>query len=175
MVRTPITMWQACREQLKFEARQLTLFAILLACYAYFFPRWADWNQNSRFDLVVALVNDHTLTIDRYVENTGDYATVGGHIYSDKAPGTALLGVPIFAAFRALVPGDALDQLAAAASHHASLDATLRLDGKGLTTDRISFFIGLTLASFVVSAVPSALLGVILYRLARTFGLAGTM
>ena len=26
----------------------------LLFAYGYFFPRWADWNQNSRFDLVLA-------------------------------------------------------------------------------------------------------------------------
>ena len=82
----------------------IALFLVLLACYAYFPPRWAEWNQNSRFDLVLAIVDDHSVQIDRYVANTGDYAYLDGHYYSDKAPGTALLGVPVYAAFRALAP-----------------------------------------------------------------------
>src|SRR6266446_6445397 len=81
----------------------LAVFAMALLCYVYFLPRWADWNQSSRFDLVVALVDDHTFQIDKYVANTGDYALYDGHHFSDKAPGMALLGLPIYAAFRHLV------------------------------------------------------------------------
>jgi hypothetical protein len=164
-------MSQALRRVSRLDSRQLALFAMLLACYAYFFPRWADWNQNSRFDLVVAVVDSHTLSIDQYASNTGDYATVAGHIYSDKAPGTALLGVPVYAALRGLVPVGVIDRLVSAANQRSSLNATLRPDGEALTANRISFFLGLTLASFLVSAVPSALLGVILYWTARALGL----
>ena len=37
--------------------RTALIFLLLLACYAYVLPRWADWNQNSRLNLVVALVD----------------------------------------------------------------------------------------------------------------------
>ncbi len=60
------------------------LFLLLLLCYGYFFPRWGDWNQNSRLDLTMAIVEDRTLSIDAYGKNTGDYALFEGHLYSDK-------------------------------------------------------------------------------------------
>jgi len=69
----------------------------VLLCAIYVFPRWADNNVNSRLDMVVALVDDGGFQIDKYVANTVDYATVNGHFYSDKAPGVALLGAPIYA------------------------------------------------------------------------------
>ena len=75
---------------------EIALFLVLLICYTYTPPRWADWNQNSRFDLVVAIVDHGTLSIDCCVANTGDYALFEGHTYSDKAPGLALLGVPTY-------------------------------------------------------------------------------
>ncbi|NTV97458.1 MAG: hypothetical protein HGA75_18945, partial [Thiobacillus sp.] len=75
----------------------LALFTLLLLCYAYTLPRWADPNQNSRLDMIVAVVNDGTLMIDKYVANTVDYAKVGDHYYSDKPPGSAFLGIPVYA------------------------------------------------------------------------------
>lgn len=35
---------------------QIALFTLLLMCYTYVLPRWADPNQNSRLDMVVAVV-----------------------------------------------------------------------------------------------------------------------
>ncbi len=78
----------------------LAIFFIALLSYAWFFPRWADPNQNSRLNMVVAVVDDGTFMIDKYVANTVDYAKVDGHYYSDKAPGTAFLGIPIYAGLR---------------------------------------------------------------------------
>jgi hypothetical protein len=62
-------------------------------------PQWADWNIDSRLDLVHAIVDGHTVRIDRYHQNTWDKAVYKGHYYSDKAPGTAILGVPVYAGF----------------------------------------------------------------------------
>ena len=39
------------------------LFALVLGAYAYFYQA-GGWNQNARFDLVRALVEQGTLTID---------------------------------------------------------------------------------------------------------------
>ncbi|MBV8718849.1 MAG: hypothetical protein JOZ65_27600 [Chloroflexi bacterium] len=74
----------------------------LMVSYAYFFQA-GGWNQNSRFDLLRAIVEQHTTRIDDYVQNTGDRAEVNGHFYSDKAPGQALTAVPVAAAWTALV------------------------------------------------------------------------
>src|ERR1700690_3168817 len=79
--------------------RALVIAAVLFASYAYFFEG-GGWNQNSRFDLMRAVVEQHTLTIDAYHGNTGDKAFFRGHYYSEKAPGVAFLAVPFVAAIR---------------------------------------------------------------------------
>ncbi len=42
-----------------------SLFVLLFASYAYFYQA-GGWNQNSRFDLVRAITNEHTLNIDPF-------------------------------------------------------------------------------------------------------------
>src|SRR5262249_28833652 len=64
---------------------RVTLFLLLFASYAYFYQA-GGWNQNSRFNLVRAIVNDHSLLVDPYHRSTGDQAFFDGHYYSDKAP-----------------------------------------------------------------------------------------
>ena len=78
------------------------LFSLLFVSYAYFYQA-GGWNQNSRFDLVRAVTNDRSLTIDPYQQNTGDKALHEGHYYSDKAPGLALAAIPIAQAGRLLL------------------------------------------------------------------------
>jgi hypothetical protein len=72
--------------------------AILLGFVSFFsfiyFYEGGGWNQNSRFDLLRAIVERHTLQIDAYHENTQDKAHFKGHYYSDKAPGLVFLAVP---------------------------------------------------------------------------------
>jgi hypothetical protein len=75
--------------------REIILALALLLSYG-FFQQVPAWNEYSRYDLVRALVEDGTTSIDRYHENTGDKALYNGHYYSDKAPGTAFLGVPVY-------------------------------------------------------------------------------
>lgn len=75
------------------------LFVGLFISYAYFYQA-GGWNQNSRFDLVRAITNEHTLNIDPFKFSTGDKAFFEGHYYSDKAPGLALTAVPLVAAVR---------------------------------------------------------------------------
>ena len=75
------------------------LFALLFISYAYFYQA-GGWNQNSRFALVRAITNEHTLNIDPFRLATGDKAFDNGHYYSDKAPGLALTAVPVVALAR---------------------------------------------------------------------------
>jgi hypothetical protein len=64
-----------------------------LFSFIYFYEG-GGWNQNSRFDLLRAIVERHTLQIDAYHENTQDKAHFRGHYYSDKAPGLVFLALP---------------------------------------------------------------------------------
>ena len=103
------------------------IFVLLLLCTVYTFPRWADPNQNSRLDLVVAVVDQGTLRIDDYVDNTVDYAKFEGHYYSDKAPGAAFLGIPVYAAMKSVLSLPVMDGLMDYLAHNQALAATLRL------------------------------------------------
>ena len=49
---------------------------LLLSCYAYFIPRSgrSDWAASGRADLVLAVADRGTLSIDDYHDNTGDKA-----------------------------------------------------------------------------------------------------
>jgi hypothetical protein len=68
-----------------------------------YFYEGGGWNQNSRFDLLRAIVERHTLQIDAYHENTQDKAYARGHYYSDKAPGLVFLAVPFADAARVVM------------------------------------------------------------------------
>jgi hypothetical protein len=146
------------------QVRQIVaLTFVLLAAYSYFFPRWGDWNQNSRFDLVVAIVDDHALSIDPYVGNTGDYALHGDHFYSDKAPGLSLLAVPIYSLFRHLVPFSIVERFGPRNADGSALAATLRPGGEGVDVTRGHFFAALSAATVALVAIPSALLGLMVF------------
>jgi len=80
------------------------LFALVFGTYAYFYQA-GGWNQNSRFDLTRAVVEQGTLSIDAFQENTGDKALRDGHWYTDKAPGLSLLAVPAYALVHAVRAG----------------------------------------------------------------------
>src|SRR5512145_3109553 len=100
------------------------LFLLLLVAYAYFFPRWADWGQNSKLDLTMAIVDQGTFVIDDYYENTGDYALYQGKHYSDKAPGTSFLGVPFYALFKGLASTSLVDGLINRLANNPAMNAT---------------------------------------------------
>jgi len=80
-----------------------SIFALCFFSYLYFY-QGGGWNENSRVDLVRALADDHSLSIDRYEANTGDKAIFRDHYYSDKAPGLSFLATPIYFVVRALRP-----------------------------------------------------------------------
>ena len=147
----------------------IALFLPLLLCYTYTLPRWADPNQNSRLDMVVAVVEDGTFEIDKYVGNTVDYAKVGEHYYSDKAPGAAFLSIPVYAALKVVLDQPVMDGVMERLANNEALQATLREGGTGLLEHKVRFAIAQTVLTFVASALPTALMGVLLYRLMARF------
>ncbi|HEV3218046.1 MAG TPA: hypothetical protein VGZ27_20130 [Vicinamibacterales bacterium] len=109
-------------------SRRLILGLVLLASYAYFYEA-GGWNQNSRFDLVRAILQRHTLQIDAFHENTGDKATYNGHVYSDKAPGLALTAVPVVAAATVALRSIGVDPKSERGIVALTYTATVALDG----------------------------------------------
>lgn len=84
-------------------ARHGWLIAIaLIYLYAFpYFPRIQSANELPRVYLVKAIVDDGTFAIDSGVRRWGSTADVSpsqGHMYSNKAPGSSLLVVPVYAA-----------------------------------------------------------------------------
>lgn len=140
------------------------LFLTLLLAYVYTPPRWQDWNQNSRFDMTMAIVDQQTLRIDDYVANTGDYAIVDGHAYSDKAPGLSLLAVPVYGTTQLAQPfglGAVSNRLA----ESGALQGTLTQGGDDLSPERVEQMIALYLATIVCVAIPAAGMGVLLAKM----------
>ena len=85
---------------MKSDTRVLKVLGLCLFCsYAYFYQA-GGWNQNSRFAMVRAILERHTLQIDAYQLHTGDRALWNGHYYSDKAPGLSLAALLPSAAAR---------------------------------------------------------------------------
>jgi hypothetical protein len=119
--------------------------AIFLS-FIYFYEG-GGWNQNSRFDLLRAIVERHTLQIDAYHENTEDKAHFHGHYYSDKAPGLVFLAVPFAEASRAAMRTVGVDPNSPGGEYALSYIVT---------------------ACSV--ALPAALAGVCLFFLALRFG-----
>ena len=78
----------------------LLLFFLLAFVFGYFYQH-GSWNDNSRFDLIFAIVREGRLPIDTFEDNgitaTGDKAYYNGHYYSDKPIGPSLLGIVFYA------------------------------------------------------------------------------
>jgi hypothetical protein len=84
-------------------ARHGWLLAIALVyMWAFpYFPAIRSANELPRVYLVKAIADDHTFMIDNGVRRWGPTADVspsGGHWYSNKAPGSSLLAVPVYKA-----------------------------------------------------------------------------
>ena len=75
----------------------IALFLLVFLNGAYVMQRWGA-NQISRISLLYAMVHEHGVSIDTNAAWTVDKATANGRTYSDKAPGTAFLALPSFAA-----------------------------------------------------------------------------
>ena len=148
---------------------EVLLFCLLLLCYAYFVPRWADWNQNARFDLTLAMVEERSFSIDSYYANTGDYAVFRGRHYAGKAPGTSFLAVPSNMLFKGFLSLPGIRQQLQARAGNAAFQSTLREGGSGLQANKVEFAAGLYVSTLFTVGVPAALLWVLVFRFLRRY------
>lgn len=68
-------------------------FLLLFITFAWF-HQGGFANSNARFDLALSIGMGHRYDIDPLAFNTIDKVRIGGHFYSEKAPGTAYLALP---------------------------------------------------------------------------------
>ena len=151
---------------------ELALFLLLLFSYTYFFPRWADWSQNSRLNLTLAIVDKGTLRIDDHYQSSGDYALFEGHYYTDKAPGPSFLAVPIYAIARPFLQLAPIQNILEKAANRPAFQNTLTESGTGLLKQKIYQATVLYIVTAIVVAVPAALLGVLLYTMLQIFDIS---
>ncbi len=122
------------------------LFIALLTLYGYFIQAPAA-NGLSRYDLVLAVAEQGTFSIDAYHENTIDKGYHAGHFYSDKPIGVSLLSLPVYVGLRGL----------------------LKLGGLWPLNEQYVVY----LLNLVVVALPSALLVVLIYRIVAWLSRSG--
>ncbi len=150
----------------------LLILLTLLLAWCYVLPRWADWSQNSRINLVRAIVEQGDVRIDAYVANTGDYALYNGHAYTDKAPGPAFVGLPLYVIAHPLLKVPAVEGVLAKVAGGGAMSSTLNPNGTGLNNDKIQHFVAQWLLTFSAAVIPSLILGVLLYLLLLQFGMS---
>jgi hypothetical protein len=150
----------------------LLIFVILLVAYVYVLPRWADWSQNSRLNLVRAIVEQSTTQIDAYVANTGDYALYNDHAYTDKPPGLSFVGLPLYMALLPVIDHPRVAPLLAKAAGGGALSGTLNETGTGINTDKVRHFVAQTVLTATTVALPAAALGALLFWALGAFGFA---
>ena len=128
---------------LRFTKDSWLVFILLAIAYAYFYQD-PGWNGNSRLGLTFAIVREGRLTIDSYYNNdasglkTGDKSVNNGHYYTDKAIGSSLL---------------------AAVAYYPIYGLML------LTGHEWEIWVQKYLLTFLVTGLPSALCGSLIYIL----------
>lgn len=162
------------------RAYAVTVFLILLVCYGYFMPRWADWGANSRANLVYAFGDRGVLYIDDYHHNTGDKAcfpgpydpatdTCTGHYYTDKSLGPSLVALPFYLVFKGIAALPPVARLIESGPALGNLADTLNPQGAGIRPEAVYQGMALTFMTFFAVSVPSALLGATVFLFAARF------
>jgi hypothetical protein len=131
------------------------LFVMLFFSYCYFLQQPWNWNSVPRVALAVSIIENGTLTIDKFMYSTGDIAFYNGRFYTDKAPGMTLMALPVVTAARFYLR-----------SNYRSV-SWINFDG-GVT----GYFIFLeNWANIFTSALITALAALALYYLALRLGM----
>ncbi len=132
-----------------------SIVLLLFLAYSYFIPRGAMWNADTRLFLAASIVDHGSLSIDPYAPYTGDIASSGSHYYSDKAPGSSLLAVPVYAFVKVVLYRGQTNY-----EDLLSTDEQQRTD-----------FLPRYLITLLLVSLPSALLGGLFFKLLAYVGL----
>ena len=70
----------------RFPRIEKYLFVIILTSLSFFY-HGAGWNSEARMAQIYSVVEEGTLEISRFSEQTRDIAVIDGRIYPNKLPG----------------------------------------------------------------------------------------
>lgn len=92
---------------------EIKVFLLFFILYASLAQKDFGANEGSRIALTYSMVDYTQVQIDHYIDYTYkvDYAEYGGHFYSDKAPGSSILAIPIYLLIKALSIKDIAAQI----------------------------------------------------------------
>lgn len=122
------------------------LLSVSLFLYAYFY-QGDGWSMSAHFDTIRSIVERRTFQINPFATETGDVSVVNGFTYSNKPPGLPIVGA---------VP-------------YALIAGIQRAAGLDLSYWRVVRF-NQYLLTFLLCAVPGAILVVMVYRCFRRDG-----
>src|SRR5579862_9741278 len=158
------------------------LAGLALIEFIYFLPRWNSYNEDARVDVVLSVVDHGSISINPYHLNTKDETRVGNNFYSNKAPGQSLLGVPVYAGFRALASIGFVRTLLTDFEHNpawnrALADAACNPPVPGdhcrfVTKPRLDFAVLQYLEAIITVAIPSVLMLLLFYWLLGFFSVS---
>jgi len=145
---------------------EIKLFFTFFVIYSIF-VHWVGWNENSRFDLTRAIVEEERIEIDSYHNNTGDRSYYNGHYYSDKAPGVSFLASPVYAIlYNILGPGKVEDFIAE--EFNKAVIQIPYFEGLEVQLSKILLVV-------IFSSLPGALSVIILYKILGKFKVKGRL
>ena len=109
----------------------VALYALLAALVIPIYPHFPSPNEFTRWALVAAVVDFHTIEVSRTAAILGpqfeDLAVVDGRVYSNKAPGAALVAAPGYLLVRPFIGPPSASNLRAALTAMRWCGATLPL------------------------------------------------
>src|SRR5947208_841977 len=107
----------------------IVLYAFLAALVIPVYPHFPSPNELTRWALVVSVVDFHTIEVSRAAQILGpqfeDLAFVDGRVYSNKAPGAALVAAPGYLLVRPFIGPPSRENLRAALTAMRWFGATL--------------------------------------------------
>jgi hypothetical protein len=108
----------------------VALYALLAALVVPVYPHFPSPNEFTRWALVASVVDFHTIEVSRAVAILGsieDLAVVDGRVYSNKAPGAALVAAPGYLLVRPFIGPPSRQNLRVALTAMRWFGATLPL------------------------------------------------
>ena len=152
------------------DRKEVKLFLTFFLIYA-FFVQWYGWNEQSRFILTKAIVEENRFEIDSLYNTTGDRAYYRDHYYSDKDPGVSFMAAPIYGAWRFIYynffPQGFIQKYSGDNGYMAELQGNTPI----FTYINPGFFTftSMILVSIFTSSLFTALTVLLVYRVSRYF------
>jgi len=142
---------------------EIILFVAFSLLYLLFIE-WYGWNENSRFFLTRAIVDEHRLEIDSFANQTGDRSFFKGHYYSDKDPGISLIAALPYSIFKLFFYRNELNTNQTYLVNHINDVEIYDI----LNLDNFTLY-SMILVTFFTSVIFSALTVVLIYKISLFF------